>query len=441
MQGNENICRLEKVLIFLFIFNLIFLQRLAIPFGPYQFTPIFLYALFFALALYILGRAEIHPQRMVLLLFSIAGVFLASVYASLYLKDVSIASLLFLTAFYIPFLFVSKKKGIFAYIVKIFQGSMLIVAICGIMQFLIQLIGGPYIDPIQRLVPEAFRLYGYANQLPIFFGSEIMKSNGLFMLEPSFYSKFIATAIIIEFITRKRVFILIIFSTALLFCFSGTGLILLGIAAIPLLFRMKPVKIIFLAILLTIPTYVFFDQGYGDVFVERLEEFSNPNQSGYIRFVAPWLTFQEFLTLESPGTILFGNGAGTLPEYQGREYTFDELSGHYKTAHAFSAIKLFVEYGLVGGFLFFIFLIYIFVNSKQNRLLTFTLFINYSFLTISLQQPQTVYLCFILCIISMEKWEDSVAVLKQSKKKRKSQSLLNQRYTFLNPRMTYRRNV
>ena len=365
------------------------------------------------------NRVEVHQKRLILFLVALGAIFIASIYALVQMKEVGISSLLSLVAFYIPFLFIYPQKGIYAFIISVFQGSMIIIAVGGFIQFFMQLLGSGLIDPIQQFVPEVYRLSGYANQLPLYFGSPIMKSNGFFMLEPSFYSKFIATAIVIEFITKRRIAVLILFCMAILFSFSGTGLIILAVAAVPLLFRLKAVQIVSLAILLSIPTYIFFEKGYGEVFIERLDEFNQPGTSGHVRFVAPWLTFHEFLVLESAGTILLGDGAGSLQEYQGREYTFDELSTVYKTAHANSYIKLFVEYGLLGGFFFSLFLLYVFLSNKQNKLLTFCLFINYSFLTVSLLQPSTVYLCLILCMITSEKWEESSAFYKQYRETRK----------------------
>ncbi|USK68324.1 hypothetical protein [Peribacillus asahii] len=416
MIEKENIGSLEKVLLFLVIFSLIFLQRIAIPIGNLQLSPVFIFSFLLILVLFSINRIEIHQQRLIIFLLALVGVFISSVFALVHLKEVGISSLFSLVAFYIPFLFICRQKGMYAFIISAFQGSMIIVAVGGVIQFLLQVAGAGFIDPIQQIIPEALRLTGYMNQLPLFFGSPIMKSNGLFMLEPSFYSKFIATAIVIEFITKRRIVVLILFCIALLFSFSGTGFMILAIAAVPLLFRLKVVQICFLAILLVIPTYIFFDKGYGEVFIERLDEFNHPDTSGHVRFIAPWLTFNEFLTWESSGTILLGNGAGSLQEYHGREFAFDESSTVYKTSHANAYIKLFVEYGLVGGLFFCLFLIYVFLSNKQNKLLIFCLFFNYSFLTVSLLQPSTVYLCFILCMISTEQWEESVSFYKQNRK-------------------------
>lgn len=420
MIETEKIGITEKVLLFFVIFSLIFLQRIAITIGEVQLTPVFLFSLLLVGILFFNNRIEIHKQRFIIFLLALAGVFTASLYALFHMKDVGIASLLSLVAFYIPFLFISQQKGTYHFIISVFQSSMIVVAIGGMIQFFLQILGINYFDPIQQFVPEAFRLAGYANQLPLFFGSLIMKSNGLVMLEPSFYSKFIATAIIIEFLTKRRIGILLLFFTAMLFSFSGTGFVILVIAVIPLLFRLKAVQVFFLAMLLVIPTYLFIERGYGEIFIERLDEFNQPNTSGHVRFIAPWLTFNEFLRLESPGTTLLGNGAGSIQEYHGIEYTFDELSTVYDTAHPNAYMKLLLEYGLVGGLFFIIFLIYIFLSSKQNKLLTFCLFFNYSFLTGALLQPTTVYLCLILFTISTESWEESLVFYK---KQRKSQKL------------------
>ncbi|WP_409303472.1 hypothetical protein [Peribacillus sp. SCS-155] len=393
---------IEKSLIFLILFSLIFLQRFSITIGGLQLSPVFVFSVISVIILYFFHEFEIDHKRLLLFLCSISGLFIASLYALLHSKAVGIASLLSIIVFYLPFLFVNKREGSLNYIFSKYQGMMVIVAIIGIIQFLLQFMGFGFIDPIKNL-PQQFLLEGYNTHNPLSYDSPIIKANGMFMLEPSFFSKMLATAIIIEFLTKKRLYLMIIFFIGMLLSFSGTGFILLALAALPILFRLKPSQIFLLIIFMGISVYVLFDKGFGEVFVERLNEFNTPRSSGHVRFIAPWIAYKEFITLEDTGTVLFGTGAGTVQEYHGKEYTFDELSNVYNTAHPIAYIKLFVEYGVIGGLFFTIFIIYTFLSITQNKILVFSLFINYSFLTASLLQTTTIYICFILGTLCYKK--------------------------------------
>ena len=402
----------EKVLIFLVLISLIFLQRFAIPVGGFQLPLVLLFSVVSVMILFFSKKIEMDKKRLTVYLIAISGLCIASLYGLHTFKNVGITSLVSLVVFYIPFLFINKNKGSLSYIFSVYQGSMIIVAILGIMQFSLQLAGLGFIDPIQK-IPAQLLLTDYNTQNPLYFGSPYIKANGMFLLEPSFFSKMLALGIVIEFLTRKRLLVLSFFFIGMLVSFSGTGFIILAIASIPILLKLKPIKIMMLVILLSIPTYFLFDQGYGDIFIDRIEEFNTPNTSANVRFVAPWLTYKEFIDFEDQGTIIFGLGAGTLTDYHGREYTFDELSTVYYTAHATPYIKLFVEYGLIGGLFFVFFLIYTLISHSQYRLLTACLFINYSFLSNSLLEPPTIILCFILGVFATGNWKAEVEEMKR----------------------------
>jgi hypothetical protein len=395
----KEIGRLEKGLIFLVLFSLIFLQRFAITIGGFQLSPVFLFSVLSVFILYFFNKIEIDQKRLAIFLCAISGLFIASLYGLITSKQVGVASLLSLVVFYIPFLFINRSKGNLQYVFSTYQNSMMIVAILGIAQFLLQFTGLGYFDPIQSL-PAQFVLADYNTQNPLSFGSPIIKANGLFMLEPSFYSKMLATGIVIEFLTKKRLKVMLVFLIGMLLSFSGTGFIILAIAVLPILYKLKPFQFILIAVAIAIPVFFLFEKGYGDIFIKRLAEFNTPNTSAHVRFVAPWLTYKEFFNSEDTGTILFGTGSGTLVDYHGRQYTFDELNTDYITAHPSAYIKLFVEYGLIGGVFFVLFLFYTLLSNRQNKLLTVCLFINYSFLTVSLLQPTTVYFCFILGVFA-----------------------------------------
>lgn len=401
----KEIGSMEKIFIFLILFSLTFLQRFAIPIGSLQIAPVFLISLLASVTLFFFNRIEIHQKRFTIFLIAICGVFIASFYGFIYSKNVGLSSLLSLFLFYIPFLFISRQKGCLNYIFSTYQTFMLIIAVLGIFQFLLQFVGFGFIDPINNF-PRGILLDFYNTQNPLSYGSPIMKANGMTMLEPSFYSKMLATGIIIEFLTKKRKKVIILYFIGMLLSFSGTGFIILLIAAIPILFKLKPLQVIFLVILMAIPVYFLFDKGLGNIFIQRLNEFNTPNTSGHVRFIAPWLAYKEFITFEDTETILFGTGSGTIEKYKGSEFTFNEMNpGGLAAAHPLAYVKLLIEYGIIGGLFFTIFIIYTFFSITQNKLLTVCLFINYSFLTGSLLQTTTIFICFILGTFAAENWK------------------------------------
>ncbi|MFB1081793.1 O-antigen ligase family protein [Jeotgalibacillus sp. JSM ZJ347] len=391
----------EKFFIFLILFSLIFLQRFAITIGDIQLSPVFLLSLLSITVLYVLNTIEIDQRRLTLFLLAVSGLSLVSLYALMELKSVGVASLLSVIVFYLPLLFIHRKKGSLDYILSTYQAMMIIVAIIGIGQYAAQFTGSGFYDPLQSL-PEQFILQDYNTLNPMSWDSPVIKANGMFMLEPSFFSKMLAIGLVIEFITKRRIIVMLLFFIGMLLAFSGTGFIILAIVAVPLLIKMKPVQFFLVTLICGISVYIMFAQGYGDIFVERLEEFNTPRTSGHVRFIAPWQAYGEFFRTEDTSTVIFGYGAGSVQEYYSANYTFDELSPSHITAHPIAYIKLLVEYGIIGGILFTIFIVYTFFSITHHKILTLALFINYSFLTASLLQTTTIYVCFILGTLAVK---------------------------------------
>ncbi|TFE00021.1 O-antigen ligase [Jeotgalibacillus sp. R-1-5s-1] len=391
----------DKFFIFLILFSLIFLQRFAITIGEIQLSPVFLFSVVSIVFLYVLNTIEVDQRRLTWFLIAISGLSLVSLYSLMELRAVGVASLLSVIVFYLPLLFIHKKKGSLDYILSTYQIMMIIIAVIGIIQYAAQFAGAGFYDPLESL-PKEFILQDYNTLNPMSYDSPIIKANGMFMLEPSFFSKMLAIGIVIEFVTKKRFMIMFLFFVGMLLSFSGTGFIILAVVAVPLLIKMKPVQFLLITLICGVSIFVLFDQGYGEVFVDRLNEFNTPRTSGHVRFIAPWQAYGEFFKTEEASVVLFGHGAGSIQEYYSANYTFDELSPSHITAHPIAYIKLLVEYGIFGGLLFTIFIIYTFFSITHHKILTLALFINYSFLTASLLQTTTIYVCFILGTLAVK---------------------------------------
>jgi len=263
---------------------------------------------------------------------------------------------------------------------------MLYVSYIGILQLLLQTFGIKYID-IFEYIPESFVQQGFNTTYPAYWGSLILKSNGMFFLEPSIFSQFLAISIIIEIVYFKRISYLLSLFIGILSTLSGTGLmvvLILGIINI----RKLGLKIFTLIIFLLLPFTVWFlNTGYGNVLINRLTEFGNENASGSIRFIAPYkvlFTFGE----DNYFKYLFGIGPGQV------DYLSNSFAANYSVIP-----KLFIEYGLIIGVMFCLFLLTLFIYNKSKIPLIFAVLITYLFLGGNLLIPQIVYLIFIFISI------------------------------------------
>ena len=72
-------------------------------------------------------------------------------------------------------------------------------AIIGLGQFALQFVIGPkLVFPIETFAPASILMSGFNFIIPIVWNSPILKSNGVFFAEPSFFCQFLAIAIIVE---------------------------------------------------------------------------------------------------------------------------------------------------------------------------------------------------------------------------------------------------
>ena len=108
-----------------------------------------------------------------------------------------------------------------------FCGSASVAALIGVAQFVGQFVFGADIAFfLDKHLPENVTVSGYNSLIPLYWDSPVYKSNGVFFLEPSFLSQYMAVAIILEllfFSNWKRV---VLYAAAMFASFSGTGMVL-----------------------------------------------------------------------------------------------------------------------------------------------------------------------------------------------------------------------
>jgi hypothetical protein len=176
-------------------------------------------------------------------------------------------------------------------------------------------------------------------------GSWLLKSNGIFLVEPSALSQITALGILIEVLEFRRPLYLLCMALGFLVAYSGTGAITL-ILFLPLV-GLRNGKAGLSALLVLIFALGLFATGIIDlsVFVSRATEFEDTRTSGFQRFISPfWLAATYFDTV-SLQALLVGNGPGTAKG----------LDSWYGGSVA-TWLKMLYEYGIFFPFIFVCFL-------------------------------------------------------------------------------------
>lgn len=376
-------------------------QQLAVALAGFQ-IPIAFFVTFASLiTLVALRQIEVVPRRLLLYLLAMACVVTASLAASL-AGTISYSLVFFMIALYFPFAFRLASGEIYVQFLRIHQAILLSLAAVGIAQFCLQFTGVGYVT-VQDFLPPNLLQEGYNYLIPLSFDSPYWKSQGVFFLEPSFYSRHLALALVIEAVTFRRPLNLIAYLGALTLAFSGTGLMVLAVAGTVHLFRRvrllrqtrlsgsrngkRTVAVLTLALIAMVAA-----SPAREYFANRLVEFTKPTASGYIRFVAPYLALRDYLSTSSWRQVAFGGGAGTAQALKEQPL----LAKDYEIVHPTAVVKSIMEFGILGGMGLLMFMIYSILAHARLVELSACLLIVFGALTGALVQTQTVYLCLLL---------------------------------------------
>jgi hypothetical protein len=234
-----------------------------------------------------------------------------------------------------------------------FQFLALVLCWLGIAQFLAQfVVDGRKLVNFYNIIPDyllASYNTGVVNTIiPVTPASGMIKSNGIFLTEPSTLSQIAALGILIELLEFRRRLYLLPLSFGFLLSYSGTGLMTLvlflpfaGFARKRMVWYL--VLVILFGVGLSVTGLVDFS-----IFLARMGEFQDTHASGFMRFVAPFWLVPDYLKLVSPRALLLGNGPGTTGAFVNGIW--------YSGGVTCTWIKLFYEYGVVGAFVFILFL-------------------------------------------------------------------------------------
>ena len=212
-----------------------------------------------------------------------------------------------------------------------------VVAVAGVLQFLLQFVGLK-VFAFTGIFPDSILFeFGYNSAIPTGIGDSL-KSNGLFLVEPSVFSQFMALALIIEVLALRRVAFLAMFTTGFLMSFAGTGWIVLASFVLAAALALGWRGIAIAGGILVVGTAVMgavltLAPDVGSTLGQRMNELSLPQTSGHLRFITPFWAMSDALAIE-PSAIFVGVGSG--------------VSEHMPLAYDYNVntpIKIGLEYG------------------------------------------------------------------------------------------------
>jgi hypothetical protein len=262
-----------------------------------------------------------------------------------------------------------------------FQFLVLILVCLGIVQFVAQLlIDGRQIILFFGLVPDfllaPIATWGQDAQvgsntiIPLTHESSLIKSNGIFLAEPSTLSELAALAIIVEVLEFRRPWYLFLLALGLLLSYSGTGVtILLLLLPFSGLFNTRAQLP---AMLVSLLVFALFVTGIIDlsVYTSRVGEFEDVNGSAFMRFISSFWMAGEHFDSTSLTALLRGNGPATMKEFVPRAL-YSPFGDTW--------FKVIYEYGLIGAFVFTCFLLSCLRRSRCPTLVILALFYIYLF--------------------------------------------------------------
>ena len=205
------------------------------------------------------------------------------------------------------------------------SGVLLALALAGLLQFVVQF-AGISLFSFSAFIPARWLLEGpYANLIPIGEGG-YFKSNGLFLVEPSVFSQFMALAIIVEMLMFRRPLRLACFAAGLVASVSGTGWLMIIAFVVTAAFSLGGRGLLLSGATLLVALFglgglaAVFPSAF-DFFIGRSDEIYAIGSSGHQRFITPWW-LADFVLSRTPWAALYGIGAG-VSEHLGMQPPWD----------------------------------------------------------------------------------------------------------------------
>ena len=316
--------------------------------------------IFVMLAIAALGdRIRIHPRRFSFYCVMVPVLSLPQVLRA---DAFSESSLLILAALHFPYVLqVQDGHNYSAQVLRVFLAIATLLASLALAQYVLQsFVSTALLFPIDNFLPMAFVVQGFNAQGVIHYGSDVLRSTGVFMLEPSFLTQFLAVAIIAESVSTPKLWRLALFAGGIVVAHAGTGLLLLMVC-LPLVVVIHRRWDLLLYVAICVAALVALGDLLNlETMLNRANEFSDPKSSGFARFVGGFYLFDQMLWPE-PSRALFGYGAGAFMQYT---HLFQrEVADMPMT-------KMVFEFGVIGAAVYFSFLLSCLFSSPLPRIVS-----------------------------------------------------------------------
>ena len=276
----------------------------------------------------------------------------------------ALTAVLIVLALYCPFVFVLPvSRESYRRILNIFQrGMLVIVAVVAVQQIVQFTIGSQHWPDLNAMVPEKLLVPGYNYLRETSYGSGIFMPNGIFFLEPSITSQFLAIALVVEIALFRRLLWMVAFAAGLLLTLAGSGLLVLALSLPFAIFQLGKRVLPFVLAALVVILPVAQAVGWTEQVVGRVSEFTRPGTSGYIRYTQPLGEMADRLATRGE-QLVTGTGAGS---------TLND-PGH----NSLGMTKLVNEYGLLVGIAFYAFILACIFGGAPSLAVAWGVFVYY----------------------------------------------------------------
>jgi hypothetical protein len=290
----------------------LFLQRFSLQFGKTFLVLDLVPVAFILLHQFLSGKLLIHYDR---LLWFLAVGLAATCSLLLNFKSTMLTSyFLFLTLYSLMTLSRPSTADQYKSALQVFQFLVMLLSCLAVAQFVAQfVVDGRRLLMFYGMVPDFLMAgAGGLHTVHLIEGSTtLLKSNGIFLAEPSTLSQITALGILIEVMEFRRPRYMLAMVVGFLLAYSGTGLMTL-LLFLPLA-GLRHGKVALSALLVVMFALGLFATGIIDlsIFLSRSSEFENTHTSGFARFVAPLALAAELFDTGSVQALVVGTGPGT----------------------------------------------------------------------------------------------------------------------------------
>ncbi|HEY9063563.1 MAG TPA: hypothetical protein VIO33_01175 [Burkholderiaceae bacterium] len=252
---------------------------------------------------------------------------------------VSLGSMGLLIVMYAPFAFTLRPAtanlATWRWALNCYVMFAVFLAVCGVLQFYAQFaFKPPWLFDYTPMLPAAIRASGTYNTTNAAGALGLIKANGFFLREASGFSFQMAFALLCEWSTRRRKWVLAPLLLGLVVSYSGSGLLALAVAMLFPLGQRTVVRLFVAGVSIGVIVLTLGDVLNLDYTINRIGEFSSTKSSAYCRFISPAVLIAEQIDSD-PWSVFLGHGPGvTQKMFSACETTYG---------------KVIIEYGLLGA--------------------------------------------------------------------------------------------